>query len=62
MKKKWIRKVPLSLSVWMESDVNLTTLEPLMATKRYSNANYATLIDLLDLLTYQRIKISFTEE
>ena len=50
-KKKWIRKVPLSFSVWMESDVNLTTLEPLMATKRYSNASYATLIDLLDLLT-----------
>ena len=37
--------------VWMESDVNLTTLEPLMATKRYSNASYATLSDLLDLLT-----------
>ena len=51
IKKKWIRKVPLSLSVWMVSDVNLTTLEPFMATKRYSNANYATLIDLLDLLT-----------
>ena len=36
---------------WMESDVNLTALEPSMATKRYSNASYATLIDLLDLLT-----------
>ena len=38
-KQMWIRKVPVSFSVWMKSDVSLTTLEPKRATQGNSNVS-----------------------
>ena len=35
----WIRKVTVSFSVWMKSDVSLTTLEPKRATQGNSNVS-----------------------